>query len=903
MAIRFLGAIICLITFTAPSQAQAPEPEMPVDGVGILLEGLRTSLLTSDQIELLDYVAAEAAPQVSGFASALLQTPDIVRALVIERDRRELEGETPETGHSLTIEFYTETADRARIVTARVDVKRPEGGDVSTWRIVDAEQLTSFEGLFRLALNIGSPYVATDLRLTSEDLEISLPSGTVFEIDSANGVTGLVLLGQGTMRFEPRPESEQTQMRIFAESDVLYAEFDSAFIRLSPMQYNRQVPRAILQPTVGSADQIAAAQTIFNEETPKSYSLELGDLSSDIWYLLPATNDFVAEIHTHDYDTLSYARTSGQAEDVILFDRVNTRTIALYASEEKLQTRGRFYTEDDVADYDIIDHAIDANISFISGLRTPKFPYISSTARLTIRVRTDFLSTLTVRLANELTIDGIVSVEHGRLLYLRLRDQNSVIVSLPTALEAGSELTLLVAYSGPLRNQTLDNYAIVQGYLPRNVPVRNNSNIFPFYPPEPNLLLSNRSYWYPQGPVTDYATATLRITMPNGYEAIASGGLQSRSMSAMVDSEDPSLAGTHTSVFRASKPLRYLSVIMSRLNHISDTRVALPADPGEAAGSVILSVDANPRQDREARELVEQASDIIHFYTGLMGSYPYESLSLALVESGLPGGHSPAYATMLNSPVPGTPFRWNNDPAAFSNFPEFFLAHEIAHQWWGQAVGWKNYHEQWLSEGFAQYFSALYAQELHGDDTFNEMMEDMGEWALAESNQGPVYLGYRLGHIRREGQVFRALVYNKGATVLHMLRRLVGDEAFFEGLRRYYAEYQFKKANTDDFRRVIEAESGLSLERFFERWIYGAGIPQIRYSTAQSPAGVVVRFEQEGDVYDVPVTVTTTYASGRTETVVVRLTEQTVEHALTESVVRRVEVNLDAGAVAEFIEN
>ena len=75
-----------------------------------------------------------------------------------------------------------------------------------------------------------------------------------------------------------------------------------------------------------------------------------------------------------------------------------------------------------------------------------------------------------------------------------------------------------------------------------------------------------------------------------------------------------------------------------------------------------------------------------------------------------PGGHSPAYFSIINNAAPFSKLYWGNDPSAFAGVPEFFLAHELAHQWWGQAVGWKNYHEQWISEGFAQYFSALYAQ-------------------------------------------------------------------------------------------------------------------------------------------------------------------------------------------------
>jgi hypothetical protein len=906
MTSRLLTAVACVLTLALPLGAQTPAPIPPLDGVGTLLDSLRVGLIAADEAALLATLSDEASPDALQFTRDLVQPGvDIIRALVVERDRRELEGESLDNGHSLTVEFYTETASRARIVTARVDVVRPEAGDASAWRVVSAEQLTDIEGLYRLALNVASPYTAANLTLNSEDLEISLPSGTVFEVDSADGVTGLVLLGRGTMRFAPRLESEQTQMRIFAGTDALDTEFDSAFIRLSPTEYERQVPRSALQPTVASQNETAAAQAMFAEETPKSYSLDLGDLSPEVWYLLPQTGDFVAEVRTRDHDTLTFARTIGQAEDVILFDRLNTRTIALYASEAKLQTRGRFYTEDDAADYDIIDHALDANIRFISGPRTPRFPYIEGTSRLTLRVRTHLLATLTLRLANELNVEGIASIEHGRLLYLRLRDQNSVIVDLPSGLPEGSELTLLVAYSGPLRNETLDNYAVVQGEVRADARVITNDNIFPFYPPEPNLLLSSRSYWYPQGPVSDYATATLRISLPEGYGAVASGELQSQSLVARsAEDESDGVPAMHTSVFRASTPIRYLSVIVSRLDHISDSRVTLPVAPGEDVTSIILSIDANPRQDSEARNLVGQASDILQFYSELMGVAPYSSLSIALVESGTPGGHSPAYATMLNQPVPGTPFRWNNDPAAMPDFPEFFLAHEIAHQWWGQSVGWKNYHEQWLSEGFAQYFSALYAEHLHGNDAFDDMIQEMGRWALRESDEGPIYLGYRLGHLRREGRVFRALVYNKSALVLHMLRRLVGDEAFFGGLRRYYGEYAFSKAGTDDFRRVMEAESGLELSRFFERWIYSAGIPRVQYSTAPGPAGTIVRLEQlDGPIYDIPVTLDATYSDGRTESVTVSLTDRTADVTLTGGAIRRLDVNADGAALGVFTED
>ena len=223
-------------------------------------------------------------------------------------------------------------------------------------------------------------------------------------------------------------------------------------------------------------------------------------------------------------------------------------------------------------------------------------------------------------------------------------------------------------------------------------------------------------------------------------------------------------------------------------------------------------------------------------------------------------------------------------------------------QWWGQAVGWKNYHEQWLSEGFAQYFAALYAERERGPETFGSVIRQMRRWAIDMSPQGPVYLGYRLGHIRGEGRVFRALVYNKGAMVLHMLRRLLGDEAFFAGLRDFYATFRYKKAGTDDLRAAMEkAAGGRSLERFFDRWIFASGIPTVRFSHVVEGSALKLRFDQRDEIYDVPIVVTITYADGTSEDVVVAVRDKTVEQVVDlKRPLRTVEANKDGGALAEI---
>ena len=91
---------------------------------------------------------------------------------------------------------------------------------------------------------------------------------------------------------------------------------------------------------------------------------------------------------------------------------------------------------------------------------------------------------------------------------------------------------------------------------------------------------------------------------------------------------------------------------------------------------------------------------------------------------------------------------------------------------------------------------------------------------------GPISLGYRVGHIRNDDRAFRSILYNKAAVVLHMLRRFIGDEAFFAGLRRFYTDWRFKKAGTDELQAAFEAATPLKLDRFFDQWIRGFTVPE-----------------------------------------------------------------------------
>ncbi len=865
-------ALAVFLAFAAPPVA-APQA---ADEAAALLLGQMERALTRGAVA--EFTALTTTDVPADDATAFTQRwfmPGVTRATIRERDRTPLE---PGPGHRLIVDALIETGAEGTLATWRLDVVPAESG----LRIAAVASISSVEGLFRLAIDESRQYRARNLVVTSEDLELRVADGDVFFARTPSGTTAAVMLGRGEMVFTPRPEAEQRQMMLLTGTPALQQSFNAAFVRFHPSEAAHRLPAAQLSEVPVDARDLARARDIFAEEVGKSFSVDLADLSRETWSLIPAVGDLLAEIRTRRYDTLTYARASSDPEDISLFDRARRRNLSIYSSRARLSARGPFYDEDANAEYDVLDYGVDTSLS-------PDRFWVQGTTRLRIKVRAYALSALTLRLAEPLTVQSVISSTHGRLLHIRVRNQNSLVINLPEPASRDDELMLTLTYAGRLEPQSPDRENLALGQIVSELAVME---------PEPALLYSNRSYWHAQAPQSDYATATIRLTLPAAYAAVCSGQPAEGSPVTLSSGDAPA---RRLFVFAAPKPLRYLSCVVSRFSGVETREAAreqLSSD-GDTGLAIPIYMTSTARQRSRAREVLDTAAEIIAFYTSIVGQAPYPSLSLAVVESNVPGGHAPGYMAVVNQPLPTSPFVWRDDPASFDRFPDFFIAHELAHQWWGQGVGWKNYHEQWLSEGLAQYFAAMFAERRRGADVFEDVVQQFARWALAESDQGPIYLGYRLGHVKGDSRIFRALVYNKGAVVLHMLRRLLGDEVFFNGIRTYYRQFEYRKAGSEDLRKALEAASGRRLERFFERWVYGQDTPRValRWSTAQDDGTVKIALRQQDAnerVFEFPVTLSLVYRDGRShdETVIVDAQSMTFERPLTGEL-RRVEVNRD----------
>jgi len=194
--------------------------------------------------------------------------------------------------------------------------------------------------------------------------------------------------------------------------------------------------------------------------------------------------------------------------------------------------------------------------------------------------------------------------------------------------------------------------------------------------------------------------------------------------------------------------------------------------------------------------------------------------------------------------------------STLTDFVDEVTPHEVSHQWWGHMVGWETYHDQWLSEGFADFSAGLFLQATEKTpDKYLKYWEnarkrvlEKNEFGRRANDAGPLWLGLRLDSARNE-QAYQDVVYRKGAYVLHMLRMIMldpkeGDKAFKEMVQDYVRQHLNRNASTESFQRVVEqhmttamnAAGNAKMDWFFNEWVYGTTIPRYKFDYTVTPA-------------------------------------------------------------------
>jgi aminopeptidase N len=299
----------------------------------------------------------------------------------------------------------------------------------------------------------------------------------------------------------------------------------------------------------------------------------------------------------------------------------------------------------------------------------------------------------------------------------------------------------------------------------------------------------------------DKATAEMIVTAPAHYQVVSNGLLI----------EESDLAGdrrrTH---WRQSVPiapwLYALGVARFAVQHVDTFQ-------GKAIQTWVYAQD----RDKGFHDFAVPTRAALEYYTDKVGPFVYEKLANVQSNS-VSGGMEAASAIFYSeSSVTGDRSeRWRN-----------VIIHEVAHQWFGNAVTESDWDDVWLSEGFATYFTLLFIEHQYGRDEFLRGLASSRERVLAFDKEHP---DYRIVHDRLDdmSKVTTGQTYQKGAWILHMLRGLVGDEAFWTGIRAYYQAHMNGHATTADFRGAMERASGRDLRQFFDQWLTRGGLLRLK---------------------------------------------------------------------------
>ena len=354
-------------------------------------------------------------------------------------------------------------------------------------------------------------------------------------------------------------------------------------------------------------------------------------------------------MRTRRFDTLTFARSTGEAEDVTLFHRGRKRNIAAYASEMKLSSRGRFFNEDDLVEYDVLDYTHRRDV--LAGARVARRPRAAAGSA----IKAYALAALTLRLAEEFTVQSITSDELGRLMFLRVRNQNSVVVNLPSTRRARCRADAEHRLSGPIQTQSIEQESVdVQG-SGRTAAARRGHSV---RPAGTKLAVQQSQPLVSAGPghrLRDRDDPVHRARRLHGRgqrRARARDRRRWRWLPRRASRFAPRIPTWRRSRCAISawwsasscasmpRPSRSTSCRPYRRLRRWILRAGPPAIG--ARNTVALAVEANRRQQERGRDIVDTAAEILRFYASIVGDVPYDAMTIAMVEHDRPGGHSPA---------------------------------------------------------------------------------------------------------------------------------------------------------------------------------------------------------------------------------------------------------------------
>lgn len=672
--------------------------------------------------------------------------------------------------------------------------------------IIDKTVSGSISQLYRLRFPGKSDFLARNLSLTEQDLIITFSQAHVFMDNLPETNTALIIIGEGRAVFRPSDEIERNQLRRRFKKPYWEKKLSAIYVRGTPGFFNDNLKYEIYagkQPAAARQNDERLVASIFARNYPRSFTVE-NSITGELLTFLPQSGETVIEMQAGRKDEFTYIYSPFAQEEVVFLDRRRGLLLSSYSPSSQAPDLKMMYVRFEEK-YEIENYQLEVSYN-------PDNNWMAGWAEINCLPLVEELDGVQFRLNPDLQVKQILDDRNRQLFYSRDRLRKLLYIYLAEEAHQGQTVSIKILYEGrivppPPLTDVLD-FQLRPDFYARD------SLLYDSY------LFTQSSEWYPAPASEKYFTFSLKLFVPDNYYGLASGQLVAKEpISNEVRIPEQNRPGKYLYKYESKKPVKYVSFLVGQLR------------PGpKISGKVKLELFVSRGRLIDDTSHLAEAGKIIEYYESLFGDYPYDQLAIVQRFWPTEGGVSPPGYIVLNERPSADgipPLRIKPDnPVDLSFWSGYFLAHEIAHQWWGHGLSYATYRDNWLTEGLSQFSAILYLQKKYGQKELEEIQNRISRWVRKKSDLGPVILGLRLSHLDFEG--YQAVVYDKAALALFMLKDLLGEDVFFKGLKNFYQGNLFRPARTADFQRSLEKISGLDLKQFFQDWFYSEVLPEVK---------------------------------------------------------------------------
>lgn len=703
----------------------------------------------------------------------------------------------------------------------------------------------------------GDYAVVNNLQLKRDAANFNLKSGELYFITPIEGkVVAAVFIGDGELTLTPPTAIEKHSIKIFTGEDGITEQFSKLILRFTDQTFEqiKSSPNATMK-TGGPAASQARGLFRDNQDLLRNRLRDNRELRTLYDLYNPARDGFFAAfIDGKRFNKLVFLLEplgvpNATPEEVALFSYGETDGglwTAFHREEE--YKKGTASSAEDNRLIDITHHEIDAAIK---GTR------LAATDRLTFRNLRAGTRVVPFDLYSSLRVTRVQDAEGNDLNFVQEdKDKDSDFgVIMPKPLEAGKTYQLSIQYDGTeaLRDSGGGNYILMPNarstWYPANANVlyAEDRAIFDmtFRYPKDLMFVGTGAPTAPDSREGDLAVAK----WSSGQTELAVAGFNYGKFKKKVVTDNDT--GYDVEFYANTEIPGEIRVIQQRI------------EEAEVRGGTTMTTLGSISTTAAADSALADAKNATRIYNTYFGKLPYKRIAMSQQPAGFFGQAWPTLVYMPYLAYMDSTQRSQllGARGGTDTFWQYVAPHEVAHQWWGHIIGWDSYHDQWMSEGFAEFSASLYVQIVRGNEKFIDFWEDLRKLIIEASpatkdrkpyTVGPVTQGYRLNN-GKTGGVARRLIYPKGAYILHMLRMMMfqpkGDgEARFQAMMKDFVQTHFNQdVSTEDFKAIVEKhmtpemniDGNGKMDWFFNEWVYGTQIPAYKFEYKVSPDGML----------------------------------------------------------------